>query len=74
MKEGGLSTRFVLGWGSFLVLGFGSGAHLSIASSREDQATLEAGCGGASPKRAVRRPDELRRLPQQLWVRTARCV
>ena len=37
MKEGGLSTGLVVvGWGSFLVLGVWSGAHLSIASWWED--------------------------------------
>jgi hypothetical protein len=45
--------------------GVSSGAHVSIASLGEDQATLEAGFGGAIPLRAVRRPDEQWRLPKR---------
>ena len=51
----------------------GSGAHLSIASSWEDQATLEAGFGGAVPLGAVTRPDEEWRLPERELVRRVGC-
>jgi hypothetical protein len=57
--------RWCCGWRAALIS--------LLPPRREDQATLEAGSGGACPKRAVRRPDETRRLPERSWVRRAGC-
>ena len=72
MKEGLWSSAVGVGQGPRAV--WWGAALISLLPPRwEDQAKWEAGCGGASPKRAVRRPDEKRRLPQRELVRRAGC-
>src|ERR1035438_5822069 len=69
MKEGWLSIGSVVsGSGSFRGLVVGSGAHLSIASSVGGLGDIGGRPRGRNSKRAVRRPDEKRRLPKQEWV------
>ena len=74
MKEGWLSIASVVsGSGSSRGLICASGAHLSIASSAGGPGDIGGRPRGRNSKRAVRRPDELRRLPKQEWVRRADC-
>ena len=74
MKEGGLSTWSVVRVsGSSVVLWVASGAHLSIASSAGGPGDIGGRLRGRKSGRAVRRPDEKRRLSERSWVRRVRC-
>jgi hypothetical protein len=74
MKEDRLSSGFAV-WasGSSPGLMCASGAHLSIASSVGGPGDIGGRPRGRNSKRAVKRPDEKRRLPKQEWVQRADC-
>ena len=66
MKKGELSMALML-WalGPFGPWGVASGAHLSMACSAAGQGGIGGRLRGLKSKRAVRRPDEKRSLPER---------